>query len=187
MHDLILFFLPLSVPQRHRCDILTQQIQTDSMIERKGQALKWTAFGKSNLVLPLIQPMPMLASKRKGFSCCWDKVEGWRPPASLLKELDQYEVSVQLSMSLFNLSTASFYGSTWMGVPVLLKENLPDIVDFNYGDIVYALTRVSDPSCVGIIEIVVSKKDKKTKIITAQYGYEHSSSCDLTTLCFEFT
>lgn len=138
--------------------------------EQKSQTIKWVAFAKPNLVLPLCPPLPALASKPKGFSCCFDKVEGWNPPAKLLKESAKYETSVQLSFSFYNIKTASFFGSTWMGVAVTLKEKMPDVVDFYYGDILYALTRVSDPNCVGIVEIVVTQCEKGSKLLVSQFG-----------------
>ena len=140
------------------------------MIDRKGQSLAWVAFAKPNLVLPLCPPLPQFASKAKGFACCFDKVEGWNPPKTLIDNASVYNVTVQLSFSLYHIDTCSFFGSTWMGLPVTLKENMPDIVDFYYGDIIYALTRVSDPNCIGIIEIVVTQTDKVTDLLVSQYG-----------------
>ncbi len=140
------------------------------MNSNRGQSLKWISVAKPNLVLPLCPPLPQLAVKPKGFSCCFDKVEGWSPPAKLLENNKKYEVTVQLSLSFFNISTCSFFGSTWMGVPVVLQDKMPDIVDFYYNDLFYALTRVSDPNCIGIVEIVVSQKDKASKLLVSQFG-----------------
>ena len=141
------------------------------MTDRRGEVLKWTAFAKPNLVLPLVPPLPTLASKPKGFACCFDKVEGWNPPAKLLEENgSKYIITVQLSFSFFHTTTCSFFGSTWMGIPIELHDDLPDIINFNYNDICYALSRVSDPHCIGVVEIVVSQIDKKSKLLTSQFG-----------------
>ena len=51
------------------------------------------------------------------------------------------------------------------------RDNFPDFLDFDYSELVYMITRINDPSCVGIVEVVASKVDARRNITVAQYGY----------------
>lgn len=114
----------------------------------------------------------------QGYSMCLEKVSGWSIPLAVTNEFRSegdvdYEVSVQLSMSMFHIPTASFFGSTWMGTPVSLGHgdvDIPRVIDFDYNEIVYLMTRIIDTTCVAILEIVVSKFDMRKQMTAAQYG-----------------
>lgn len=146
--------------------------------EEVRRMLRWLSFSKPKTIFGFdhLTPsdVPMMGNKSRGFSVCFDKVVGWRPPALMLRDLDSgdLDVSVQLSLSLFHLNSSSFFGSTWMGSPILLTEgdSIPDVIDFDYNEIVYMISRLTDPSCIGVVEIVASKIDKRKKVIRAQYG-----------------
>ena len=142
--------------------------------------MRWLSFAKPKLILGFehLSPayVPSMGSKGKGLSICFERVNGWRPPRQVLADLDAggFEISAQLSFSLFHLSSGTFFGSTWMGCPIPLggdgRDKLPDIIDFDYNEIVYLISRITDPSCVAVIEIVASKEDTRKKMVVAQYG-----------------
>lgn len=141
--------------------------------------LKWLAFAKSKLSLGfqhLDQSLlPLMSEDRHGYAICLEKISGWTIPAAVLKTFGDgsYEITVQLSLTMFHISTATFFGSTWLGPSILLganEKNLPRLIDFDYRDIIYMITRITDPACVGIIEVVVSKVDIQSKTVLAQYG-----------------
>lgn len=143
------------------------------------RALKWLSFTKPKLVFGFdhLSPayIPLMSPKLRGLSISFDKVLGWSPPTSLLDAVDSgdYEISVQLSFSLFHLNSKSFFGTTWMGTPISLgdgKKSLPDIIDFDYNEIIYMMSRITDPTCVGVVEIVASKIDIHKNLSVAQYG-----------------
>lgn len=111
----------------------------------------------------------------RGLCICLDKVSGWSIPTAVLKEFGKgdYEITAQLSFSMFHLSSSTFFGTTWMGPSVSLGHGNDQVVktlDFEYTDIVYMLSRITDPTCVGIIEIVVSKFDLRKNLVAAQFG-----------------
>lgn len=153
-----------------------------AMDEEFKRNLKWVTYAKPKIVFGFehLSPayVPAMANKAKGMSIVFEKISGWCPPSSLLKELDAggFSLTVQLSFSLFHLNSKSFFGSTWMGQPVPLGDGtsqLPDVIEFDYDEIIYMISRIIDPSCVGVVEIVASKIDNKRNIIAAQYGYDY--------------
>jgi hypothetical protein len=148
--------------------------------DEERRFLRWTSFTKPKLVLgfDLLSPawVPSMGNKTKGYSIAFERVLGFPVPNSLLSDVDQggYEVSVQLSLSLFHMNSVSFFGSTWMGAPVLLTKGsgkqLPREVDFDCNELVYLMSRITDPTCLGIVEVVMSKRQISSDVIVAQYG-----------------
>ena len=156
-----------------------KDVQNSRRIENfdERQNAKWISFAKSRTTLGfehLTTNFPTMTSDKIGLSLCFEEVEGWSIPSSVLKEFGEgnYEINVQLSFSLFHLGSGSFFGSTWMGPSIPLgggsKEKKK--INFKYNDIVYLITRINDPSCVAVVEVVVSKFDDKRNITLAQYG-----------------
>lgn len=142
---------------------------------------KWLSFMKPRLVLgfdKIPRPnLPTMSSKYRGLALCFEKLQGWTIPVHLLQDLDlrDYEIILQFSLSLFHLKSKTFFGSTWMGSSIPLsdpngKTVLPDVIDISYPEIIYLITRLTDPSCVAVVEIVVSKIDKSKKILMNQFG-----------------
>jgi len=147
--------------------------------DEERRFLRWTSFTKPKLVLgfDLLSPawVPSMGNKTKGYSIAFERVLGFPVPNSLLSDVDQggFEVSVQLSLSLFHMNSVSFFGSTWMGAPVLLTKGgkqLPREVDFDCNELVYLMSRITDPTCLGIVEVVMSKRQISTDVVVAQYG-----------------
>jgi hypothetical protein len=137
--------------------------------------LKWLSFAKSRYTLPA--DISVDVNKPTGYSVCFQSVKGWHMPKVLYENIDQgYEISVQLTFSLYHLDTGTFFGSTWMGSPLVLHSgtgehsSLPDLIDFPYAEPLYVLSRGSDPACVGVVEVVVSTRDPKHNITMSQYG-----------------
>ena len=164
----------------------TRDFITGSSKDKDDEArriIRWTSFAKPKLVLGfnlLSQAyVPSMSNKAKGYTVCFERVLGFPIPSSLLVDVDQggYDVYVQLSMSLFHMTSVNFFGSTWMGSPLLLSagigdrgKQLPKEVDFDCNEMVYLLSRITDPSCVGVVEVVVSKKKADSDVTVAQYG-----------------
>lgn len=72
---------------------------------------------------------------------------------------------------MLHLNSHSFFGSTWMGPSLTLpSEKVDNVMDFEYQDVIYMISRITDPSCVGIVEIVLSIYDKAKGISIGQYG-----------------
>ena len=142
--------------------------------------LRWLSFAKPKVMFGFehLSPafIPTMATKARGLSIAFEGVIGWSPPQLLLKELSEgdFELHVQLSFSLFHMTSKSFFGSTWMGAAIQLagdrRDNFPDFLEFDYSELVYMITRINDPSCVGIVEVVASKVDSHRNITVAQYG-----------------
>lgn len=149
--------------------------------EESRRNLKWISFSKPRMVFGFdhlgSSNVPVMSAKTRGISICFEKISGWHIPPQIYQDLglglNNFEFSVQLSLSMFHLSSSSFFGSTWMGRSVPLgsdNEDLPDLIDLEYNEIVYLISRLADPSCIGVVEIVVSKTSTQKKLVTAQYG-----------------
>ena len=133
-------------------------------------ARKKYAFGFDKLAR---KDIPSMSEKAHGVAACFRKIQGWKIPKSIFEDLrsGQYDVSVQLSMSLHHLKSMTFFGNTWIGTPLSLRgSETNDIIDIDYPEIVYLISRIIDPSCVGIIEIIVTKSSKDKQVTSTQYG-----------------
>jgi hypothetical protein len=150
--------------------------------EEMKKIIKWFSFAKSNVSFGFqhLPPVciPLMTEARHGFAVYFDKISGWNIPNAVIKSFehdskkDDFEIIVQLSLSLYQISTSTFFGSTWMSPSVSLgssKRLSSNIVEFDCNDIIYMITRIVDPSCVAIVEIVVSKLDSNNMVIK-QYG-----------------
>lgn len=142
---------------------------------------KWLSFVKPRMVLGFDriskEIQPEVLTKPRGLALCFEKVHGWTIPNHMLEDMDVkgYQVSVQLSLSMFHTASRSFFGSTWMGTPIQLNEsdrdNLAAVVDFNYTDLLYMISRLQDKTCVAVIEIVASTIDTRSEVLVSQHGY----------------
>jgi hypothetical protein len=141
---------------------------------------KWLAFVKPRMVLGFDriakEIQPDMSSKPRGLALVFEKVQGWTIPNQLLEDMEVkgYQVSVQLSLSMFHTLSRTFFGSTWMGVPIQLaeadKDDLARVVDFDYNDLLYMISRLQDKTCVAVIEIVASTIDTKSEVLVSQHG-----------------
>ncbi|KAJ1442329.1 hypothetical protein B484DRAFT_442214 [Ochromonadaceae sp. CCMP2298] len=145
----------------------------------KKRNMKWTAFTRAKVSFGFqhLSPayIPAMVEDPQGWCICFEKVSEWSIPAAVMKEFGDgdYEITAQLSLSLFHLASSTFYGTTWMGPSVSLAHGdseIPKVFTFEYPDIVYLLTRITDPTCVAIVEIVVSKFDLRKNLTAAQFG-----------------
>jgi hypothetical protein len=149
--------------------------------EESRRNLKWISFSKPRIVFGFDHltaiDIPLMSAKKRGISMCFEKISGWHVPPQIYQDLEMglnnYEFFVQLSLSMFHMNSSSFFGSTWMGRSVPLgngDDELPDLIDLEYNEILYLVSRIADPGCIGVVEIVVSRVSTKKKLVTAQYG-----------------
>lgn len=140
---------------------------------------KWVSFSKTKPSFGFQHLnaafVPTMSADAAGLAVCFEKISGWHVPAQIIKEFgkDNFEINIQLSFSLYHVNSATFFGSTWMGPPISLGSNPSKsnkIIDFEYVEIVYMLSKITDPSCVGVIEVVVSKFDTKKNLTVSQFG-----------------
>jgi len=148
--------------------------------EEDRRNLRWILFAKSKLSFGFhhLGPskVPKMTDDRRGMCICFEKISGWSIPKNVLKAFGggNYEITAQLSLSMFHLPSNTFFGTTWMGPTISLGNNykkVPDVVDFDYSDIVYMISRLADPACFVVIEIVVSKIDSEKNFVLSQFGY----------------
>ena len=143
--------------------------------------LKWVAFTRPKLVFGFEKLpssiLPSMSPRSRGISICFEKLQGWNLPNQLLNDISDGKcgASIQLSLSLFHLPSSTFFGSTWMSSPIIIalvgERNIqvPEVFDFS--EVIYVISRLKDASCIGILEIVVSKVDADKNLATAQFGY----------------
>lgn len=148
--------------------------------EEVRRNMKWVSHTRSRVSFGFqhlsAAYVPAMLEEPHGLCICLEKVSGWSIPAAVLKEFGKgdFEITAQLSFSMFHLSSSTFFGTTWMGPSVSLGHGSTDMVktiDFEYTDIIYMLSRITDPTCVGIIEVVVSKFDLRKNLVASQFGY----------------
>jgi hypothetical protein len=144
--------------------------------EDNRRCLKWLSFTKSKVSLGFkhLSPayIPSMSNEKHAFALCFEKITGLVLTSQVLDEFahGNYEMVVQLSFSMFHLNSSNFFGATWMGPEVELNSNNKKQVDFKYEDIIYMVSRINDSSCVGVVEIIISKYDRKKNIKVAQFG-----------------
>lgn len=140
---------------------------------------KWLSFLKPRAVLGFDKiprdNVPTMSGKYRGLSLCFEKLQGWALPLQLLQDIENnYELTLQLSLSLFHIKSKTFFGSTWMGSAIPLSDAqidvISNVIDIDYGEILYIMSRLTDPSCVAVVEIVVSKIDKRNQVLVDQHG-----------------
>lgn len=161
-------------PASNSLRTLNRKIDDD--IKKK---LKWLSFSKSKTLFGLDHlsavDSPSMASKIRGISIVLRSLKSWSLPQSLLSKYNsQYELSLQFSLSLFHMKSLSFFGSTWIGSPIPLsniaKLKMKTVLDVDYDEIVYLVTRITDSSCVLIAEVVISILDTKNNVKIGQFG-----------------
>ena len=150
--------------------------------EEMKKYIKWLTYSKSKVSFGFqhLGPayLPLMTEERHGYSLYFEKVTGWSLPTGIIKafttnETEDFEITVQLSLTMYQITTSTFFGSTWMGPLVSLgnsSRKMPTTIDFDYKDLVYMISRIIDPSCVAIVEVVVSKFDAQSNILLNQYG-----------------
>jgi hypothetical protein len=139
---------------------------------------KWRNFTKPRIIFGFDHmhkaDIPAMANKPRGLVLLFSRIIGWYIPREINVHDTLHTYSIQLSLSLYHINTGYFFGSTWLGSPVPLMENpndhLPDIIDVDYNEIVYLITRLTDPSCVGVVEIVASKHQVHGNLLVSQHG-----------------
>jgi hypothetical protein len=156
------------VPKKTKVDDETRRYQ------------RWFSFAKPRVVLGFdrlsFDRTPLMDAKPRGIALCFSRIQGWSLPPALLKELESGEhyINLRLSLSLCHLNTNTFFGTTWLGAGVNIgdgaREKVPEVVDIDYSEIIYMISRLADASCVAIIEIVASKMLRAQKISVSQHG-----------------
>jgi hypothetical protein len=78
-----------------------------------------------------------------------------------------------VNISLYHYNSVSFFGSTYTSESVLLSDDgarLPDTMNVDLSEVVYMLSRINDPSCIMVMEIVAEKEDITKNVVTGSYG-----------------
>ena len=163
--------------ERDRGVMVDYNKDTASKEDESRRNLRWITFSKSRVVFGFdhlgASDVPTMSNTPRGMSVSFEKIIGWQVPNQVAQDMNSgmYEFSVQLSLSMFHINSGSFFGSTWMGESVPLDTAAEEVtLDFN-SEIIYLMSRLLDPSCVGVVEVVVSKISSKKKLTVAQYGY----------------
>jgi Ca2+-binding EF-hand superfamily protein len=163
----------------YRSNKLTGHLSEDELERRRN--LKWLSFARPHISLGFdaLAPaeLPIMGPKIIGMTLVFKRIEGWSLPTALkeaVRDNPDLQVTIQLSMSLLHLNSGIFYGSTWMGTPadqpIDGRSKIPEVMDFRYEDIVYMLTRITDPTCVAVLEVVASLTNVRTGVTKGQYG-----------------
>jgi hypothetical protein len=166
--------------EEYRISKKYDKVDSDERDLSAKRSTKWLLFSKGRAVLGFDRLpkslVPSNSSKPRGLTLSFEKISGWSIPVDLLQDFDagKYDISVQLCLSMFHLESKTFFGSTWMGTSIFIAESdktiISDIIDINYNEIIYLITKLNDPTCVAVVEIVVSRISKDSEIIISQHG-----------------
>lgn len=144
-----------------------------------NRAIRWTGYTKDHLSMTFenVPPkfQPTMFENRHGLAIYLEKIDGWRLPKRVFEQLGQGRVhlSLQLSLSLFHLTSGTFFGTTWMGPRISLSDPekaYSKDVELQFKEMIYLISRINDETCVGVVEIVVGKEDDDVNLTAGQYG-----------------
>ena len=93
-------------------------------------------------------------------------INPWPMPPSLKKRLQTAElnrmhltkVTCSMSMTFYHPKSKRFYGSTWVGHehPCTIKSSSTKLVLDNFSELTYFFTRINDPCCFIVIELIMN-------------------------------
>ncbi len=147
--------------------------------DSQRRAHHWSTFtgerstlGFSHLPVAL---QPTANEDRHANALYIDRVNGWRLPKHVYDQAvkGKYNVGVHLSLSLFHLSSGSFFGSTWMSPRVEiddLERSFSRDMDIQMQEMVYLVSRVMDPTCVGVVEVIAGLYNSSFTVCANQFG-----------------
>ena len=141
--------------------------------------LRWTSFARPKVIFGFdhLSPayVPSMSRNCQGLCVCLEKISGWHPPIDLVQQGDSGDsrISLSVNISLYHYNSVSFFGSTYTSESVLLSDDgarLPDTMNVDLSEVVYMLSRINDPSCIMVMEIVAEKEDITKNVVTGSYG-----------------
>lgn len=145
----------------------------------KQRAVRWAGYAKDHLAMTFdhvpAKYHPSMFENRHGMALYLEKIDGWRLPKSVFEQLGKGKVhlSLQLSLSLFHLTSGTFFGTTWMGPRIALSDPekaFSKDVELQFKEMIYLVSRINDETCVGVVEIVVGKEDDEVNLTAGQFG-----------------
>lgn len=135
---------------------------------------KWTKTRQNALVVPLLAQGVRRTKHKVGIRVHFDRIDGFRLPPAFAKELkgaSKSKLEFCIHLSLFHTSSQSFFGNTWVSPLQKASMSGKKSSRLDLSSIQVALcTRIADPGCLAVAEIVVVEKDASGNQILGQYG-----------------
>lgn len=135
--------------------------------------LRWESFAKSNFVLGFnhLNPVdyPTMSTHQRGLCINIQSIVDWTPPNLGDNESNKTITRIHMNVALYHLKTQSFFGSTWRSPELQYIETNDNRETVKIDELVYLVTRITDPACVCISEIVLSNTDKRG-VLLSQIG-----------------
>jgi Ca2+-binding EF-hand superfamily protein len=147
--------------------------------QSKLRTARWAGYSKDHETLTFenipAKFQPSMFENRHGLALYLEKIDGWRLPKSVYGQLGEgkFHLSLQLSLSLFHLTSGTFFGTTWMGPRISLsnpEKAYTKDVELQFKEMIYLVSRINDETCVGVVEIVVGKENEDVNLTAGQYG-----------------
>lgn len=163
--------------------------------QSKLRTARWAGYSKDHETLTFenipAKFQPSMFENRHGLALYLEKIDGWRLPKSVYGQLGEgkFHLSLQLSLSLFHLTSGTFFGTTWMGPRISLsnpEKAYTKDVELQFKEMIYLVSRINDETCVGVVEIVVGKENEDVNLTAGQYGYAIHLIFFDNFLCFSF-
>lgn len=123
---------------------------------------------------------PILAAKPTAYAFLLSSIDHWPIPPSLKKILETAEldgmqetrITCSISMSFYHTLSKRFYGSTWVGHehPFSIKTSTKRIPIDNLNELTYFQTRINDPNCFIVVELVMAILSPLDGSVSRRYG-----------------
>ncbi|GBG28865.1 Nephrocystin-4 [Hondaea fermentalgiana] len=136
---------------------------------------KWAKARQNGLVVPLLAQGVRRVKNKTGMRLSFGRVDGFKLPAAFLKERKgaaKTKLEFCVHVSLFHTTSQSFFGNTWVS-PLAAAQSMSskrasrlDLSNFQ----VALCTRIADPACLAVVEVVVVEKSSSGAEILGQYG-----------------
>ena len=165
--------------EESKTEIVPSRGGRSTMENETRRNLRWASFARPRVIFGFdhLSPayVPSMARNCSGLCICVEKISGWRPPLDLIRSTESkgVRVSLCLNISLYHYNSVSFFGSTWTSDSVPLMDDggsMPDTLAVDLSEVVYMLSRINDPSCILVVEIVAEKEDVEKNVVTGSYG-----------------
>lgn len=124
---------------------------------------------------------PVTSEYPTAYALLLSGVEPWPIPSALKKKMKDEKlqfgmickkIACSISMTFYHVLSKKFFGSTFVGHEYVVSTeatNIPISVK-NFNEIMYFQSRIRDPNCFAVIELVMSTFDSVSDEVSNRYG-----------------
>mmetsp|Transcript_34093 Transcript_34093/g.50049 ORF Transcript_34093/g.50049 Transcript_34093/m.50049 type:complete len:1438 (+) Transcript_34093:97-4410(+) len=156
-------------------DIQSSGSVSNSHKKRTRLLHQWLKFSDRVVLITNEIPKDMAPSQAKNvqtYAMQILRINPWPIPPNLLKIIQKANaraLSYSVSMSFYHILSKRFFGSTWIGRNYL-NSSVEEDGSLETNELVYFQSKIMDPNCFAVIELVATKHDLQQQKITGQYA-----------------